>query len=158
MLNEKLTRLKSLEETMQATEESYYAKNNQKLLEVSEVWDKAKYSENNAVYQKSRLSKIINICYKNKKLNDLWVQVLFNNINKVKKLNYLMNSMNKLYKDERNQIDENKRKTEIFTKISRKFIEAIESKRDFKKEMFGQILSQKNSKEQFSMKIDEGSI
>jgi hypothetical protein len=67
--------LRSLEETMQATEESYYAKSNQKLLEVSDVFDKAKNSESNAVYQKTRLSKIINICYKNKKLNDLWVQV-----------------------------------------------------------------------------------
>lgn len=75
MLNEKYSRLKSLEETMQASEESYYAKNNQKLLEVSEIWDKARGSESDALYQKTRLSKIINICYKNKKLNDLWVQV-----------------------------------------------------------------------------------
>jgi hypothetical protein len=67
-----------------------------------------------------------------------------------------MSNMNKLYKDEKVQIDENTRKTEVFTKISRKFIDAIDHKREFKKEMFDQILNQKNSKEHFTQRIDDG--
>ena len=77
MASEKCGRLKSLEETMQAAEEEFYAKNNQKLLEMTGDWDRARNNENNAVYQKTRLSRIINVCYKNKKLNDLWVQVIY---------------------------------------------------------------------------------
>jgi hypothetical protein len=90
------------------------------------------------------LTRIISICRKNKKHNQVWI----------KKLNFLAQNINKTLHSENEAIVKNNMETQELSKLILEFSKAFEEKKENHRKLINHIQFQKNFKVYVNDKID----